>query len=256
MEILIIDDELNSLHLFLDNVINKTDISYKFFNDEYKNVLDYLKEHKVQGVFLDINMPRINGLKLAEMMIEIQPTINIVFFTGLNIKMDQISQTISKNVVGILYKPFNELELDKYISLLAKKERRLTIKTFGSFDCFINNNIITFSSSKSKELLALLVAFNGQSITMDQVIGYLWPDRNIEKAKISYRDAVWRLRQTLDDLDIKCVIFQRALLALDKSMIDCDYFDALDKKITYVGDQFMLPYEWAQEFEVKLFYVE
>ena len=62
MEILIIDDELNSLHLFLDTVINKTDISYKFFNDEYKNVLDYLKEHKVQGVFLDINMPRINGL--------------------------------------------------------------------------------------------------------------------------------------------------------------------------------------------------
>ena len=40
---------------------------------------------------------------------------------------------------------------------------------------------------------------------MEQAITALWPDKPLEKSKILYRDAVWRLRQTLKENEFTVV---------------------------------------------------
>ena len=83
---------------------------------------------------------------------------------------------------------------------------------------------------------------------MSDAISQLWPDRDIDKAKILYRDAVWRLRKTLDEYNIHNVSFQRGLLMLDKSNISCDYWDYLNGTNDNVKGIFLKSYDWAIDY--------
>ena len=252
MRIIIVDDEIKALQLFLSQIVD-IDLEYRFFKDDKNAILDFIKKNEVSGVFLDVNMPNINGVELAKKIVKLDNQIKIVFVTGTNIKMSDMPQEIAANVLDIIYKPFTTDDIEKDLRIISKKKPILTAKMFGSFDCFINNHIVQFTSSKSKELFALLLALNGKSLTMSQAITYLWPDKDVDKAKILYRDAVWRLRSVLEDISFNCVDFQRALLVLDKSNIKCDYYDFLEGKKKIADETFLSSYEWSMEFENEIF---
>ncbi len=255
MKLIVVDDEILSLHLFLDQIINNDNVEYKFFKDDLNLILNYVKNNDVDGAFLDIKMPNISGEDLAQELIKISPDIRICFITGLNITIDDLPEKIRKNVVGLIYKPVSLMELEAHINLIKNQTSVMVVKTFGSFDCFYNSRLVKFSSSKSKELLALLVVHRGKSLTMEQVITFLWPDKQIDKAKILYRDAVWRLRQTLQEIDFNCVNFSRASLSLNTKNIKCDYYDLLDKKSKHFPGEFLISYEWSIPFENELEYL-
>lgn len=257
MEIIVVDDEINSLHMFLDHIIGKENIKYSFFKDDVPSILAYVKNNDVSGAFLDINMPNIGGFDLSSKIIKLVPNIKIVFITGLNITLDDVPKEIKKNVLGIIYKPVNQIELDKYIVKMNDKVSILKVKTFNGFDCFINNRLVMFSSNKSKELFAYLIVNRGKSVSMDMAITALWPDKNIDKAKISYRDAVWRLRQTLDEISFPCVVFSRAMLSLNLNNIECDYYDVIDGKERFnEDDQFLPSYEWSLSYENEMYFLK
>ena len=94
----------------------------------------------------------------------------------------------------------------------------------GANSNLLNGKPIEFKSTKSKELLALLVAYNGSTLTMGDAIAHLWPDKDVELAKKLYRDAVWRLRKTLKDSGIGDIVeFQKAKTYIKKEGIKCDY---------------------------------
>ena len=69
MKTLIIDDEISSLYSFLDKLIAETNIDYHFMKDDPDIILSYLRDNEVDGIFLDIKMPNINGLDLAKKII-------------------------------------------------------------------------------------------------------------------------------------------------------------------------------------------
>ena len=64
---------------------------------------------------------------------------------------------------------------------LPGNKSKIWIRTFGTFDVFLDGVPIRFPSAKAKELLALLVDRRGGSLTAEQAIGYLWEDRAIDK---------------------------------------------------------------------------
>ena len=63
-KIIIVDDEINSLKEFISNIVDNT-YSITFFNDNPLSSLEYIKNEEIDLVFLDINMPKINGEELA-----------------------------------------------------------------------------------------------------------------------------------------------------------------------------------------------
>lgn len=245
MKIIVVDDEKSSLHLFLDQVIDN-DIEYHFFKDDENAIIDYISKNDVEGAFLDIRMPSINGILLAKKLISIKPNIKIVFITGYLVK-DADLKDITANVLGVINKPVTQDELLRYIMKIKEETSILTVKMYGGFDCFINGHLVAFSSSKSKELFALLLVLNGKSLEMGLAISNLWPDKDVEKAKILYRDAVWRLRQTLKEIDFNCVNFGRAVLTLDKTNIVCDYWDNLKNHVE-TDEILLISYSWATFF--------
>ncbi len=74
---------------------------------------------------------------------------------------------------------------------------KIKVTCFHTFDCFMNDKLLKFPSKKSKEFFALLIVLHGKSLTMDKAITYLWPDKDLDLAKISYRDVIWKLRKYL-----------------------------------------------------------
>lgn len=253
MRVIIVDDEIKALQLFLSQIVD-INLEYRFFKDDKNAILDFVKKNEISGAFLDINMPNIDGLALARALINQDKNVKIVFVTGTNIKMEDVPEDIANNVIDIVYKPFTTDIIEKNLRIISKKKPTLKVNMFGSFDCFINNHIVAFTSTKSKELFALLLALNGKSLTMNQAITYLWPDKDLDKAKILYRDAVWRLRSTLEEIEFPCIDFQRALLVLDKANIKCDYFDFLEGKKKVSEDATFLPsYDWSFDFENEIY---
>lgn len=247
---IVCDDELDSIYSVMKVLIDKTNISISVFNENPEEIIKAIKDNHYDAAFLDYYMPKINGLDLARKLIEADNNIKILFISGYNYEKEQIVNELKDNLLGFLDKPVSEHDM---ISVLNKlKEINICIKTFGSFDLIVDNKPILFPSKKSKELLALLVDRNGKTVSMEEVICALWPDVDIEKSKILYRDSVWKLRKTLKDNGIlNLVNFNRALLNINK-IIKCDYRDYLDNKNDDFVFDYMNNYEWSLDTQYYL----
>lgn len=252
MRCLVVDDEKSALHLFFDNVIGiDQDIEFHYYLDDVEKIEKSIISNNIDAIFMDIKMPRINGIDLASELIKVKNSLKIVFITGLDISYKQLPLSILNNVVDILYKPLDNEKLIDVIAKLKNAKKILNVQMFNTFECFINNRMVMFSSSKSKELFALLLSQNGKSLQMEHAITLLWPDKELDKAKILYRDAVWRLRATLKEIDFNCVEFRRANLLLNKENIDCDYYRYLDGDLSAYSSFFCSTYDWSLDIEQK-----
>ena len=254
MNVIIVDDEIEALHNFLDQIFLKADIhfNYQFFKADEEAILSYVSHNNIMVAFLDINMGTLNGFDLAKKISSISPKTKFVFVTGYNIKIDDVPISIKENTINIMYKPVDYASFESTIYKITNRQNILTVKMFPHFDCYINDRLVVFSSNKSKELFAYVLVNNGQSVTMESAITALWPDKDIEKAKISYRDAVWRLRQTLKDISFNCITFLRALLILNKENIVCDYYEYLEGHHIYQDEEFLVNYDWSLPYESAL----
>ncbi len=253
MRIIVVDDEISALQDFLKQIIVKSDVEYRFFSDDPGAILPYLAEHPIDGAFLDVKMPGIDGFSLAEGILKLQPDAKIVFLTGLAIKKEDVPKRLSANLIDVLYKPYNIDALEHCLHQMGSVHPKLHVTMFGTFDCAINGHAVAFSSFKSKELFALLLTNRGKTVTMNQAINALWPDKDLERAKKLYRDAVWRLRETLREINFECVNFGRAILNVELDNIDCDYFKYLANpgSVYYNGD-FLPSYDWSLSIQNEL----
>ncbi len=131
-------------------------------------------------------------------------------------------------------------------------DNKMEVSCFNSFDCFYKGSRVNFPSKKSKEFFALLVSLNGKALTMEKAITYLYPDKDIELAKRSYRDIVYKLRRYFQIIKFNGVTFKRAETILDISYINCDYLDVINKKKKYDSSSLMPEYDWSIELESTL----
>ena len=121
MKIIVADDELSALHVFLNEIIEENDVEYKFFHDDADAICGYVADGSVDAAFLDINMPHINGVALAEKLISVDPTLKIVFITGLSITEKDLPENVRLRTVGFLYKPYDITMLLKHLTRIREK---------------------------------------------------------------------------------------------------------------------------------------
>ena len=252
MKIIIIDDEGDALSNFLIGIVDKAGIEYKMFRNDPAAAIEYLRKNRADAAFLDIQMPQINGIELAQRLIEVLSEIKIVFITGYTQDEKEIKNKFKNNLIGFCYKPYKYETLYGFIKQISDEigdNRKVFLRTFGAFELLVENKPVKFTSAKSKELLALLTDKNGAYISMSETIGFLWPDKDLELAKGLYRDAVWRLRETLYGYGLKkLVVFLRAQLGINTDEVECDYWDFLhNRNREFYGDSYMPSYEWTLE---------
>lgn len=253
MKILIVDDELSALKTFLPNVIDDTEAECKMFMNAPRSALEYVRINKVDVAFLDIKMPEIDGIDLAERMLSVSPDIKIVFISAYAKDEKSICERLNGKVAGFCHKPYSAESVKTLLaSLNAQGKPKLFLRTFDAFDLFAGGVAVNFSSSKAKELLALLTDARGSYVTMDTAIGNLWADKNAELGKRLYRDAVCRLRLTLKGIGAEALVsFERGRAVINTALANCDMWEFLQGSGVFSG-RYMPQYDWSIVTEAML----
>lgn len=247
MKIIVVDDELSALNTFLPNVVDAPDLECKMFMNAPRSALEYLRVNQVDVAFLDIKMPEIDGVELARRMFEIKPKVKIVFISAYAQNEEEVRAKLQEKEVDFCHKPYSSEKLKKLIAKLngETSQPKIFLRTFDSFDLFIEGMVVDFSSKKAKELLALLVDARGSYVTMDTAIGNLWPNKNVELGKRLYRDAVCKLRLKLKEWGAdNLVVFEHARCVINMQIAKCDMWDFVKEGGTFSG-RYMPLYDWS-----------
>ena len=131
------------------------------------------------------------------------------------------------------------------------------IRTFGQFDVFYNGLPVTFTSSKAKELMAILVDSYGGTVSMTRAIELLWGiDNPTENDKVRYRKLVMNLKKSLDAYGLAdMIISSRSFRSLDVSKVTCDYYEMVSGNEQFAKsfhNAYMEQYSWAESSLSKL----
>lgn len=251
MHIIAVDDEPLALADLQDicESFSKTESFSAFSNPA--DALAYAAGHKIDLAFLDIEMPVMTGLELAKRLNQIDAGTRIVFVTGFK---EYAYDAFSVNAVGYVLKPFSEdmilRELAKVFSTMPSA-LKVHIQTFGYFDVFVQSKPVYFSSSKAKELLALLVDRHGGSVSTENAISMLWPDREYDESVQSlFRKVLKSLRVSLADAGVSDILVDvRNQRSVDTEKFSCDLYELLKKEpaaIEGYSGEYMHGYTWAQ----------
>ncbi|MCF0128128.1 MAG: response regulator [Pseudobutyrivibrio sp.] len=258
MNIIYVDDENASIERFV-YYMNKLDMPhyYEVFEDPLESI-EFVKENKVELAILDIEMPNMSGIILAEKLHEIDRNIRIIFITSFT---QYALDAFGVDAIGYLVKPYSEegllKEIEKAVRMTDYREQRIVVQTMPTFEVWLDGNIVPLPHNKQRELLALMVDKRGRSMNVSEIISYLWEDKpDDDNSKSLVRVTFKRLRDTMAELGIDSMLDENLnLRAINPKAFECDYYKLLDgdKRATeqYNGS-YMVEYSWAEDTNAEL----
>ncbi|OXM88423.1 hypothetical protein CF651_00605 [Paenibacillus rigui] len=166
-------------------------------------------------VFLDMDMPELGGIQVAERLLQSLPDLHIVFVTAYN---DFAVQAFELQAVDYLLKPVRRERLLKTLkrlqkpappasredtlpaegeapSLMIRLLRNLQFELSGQETLFIR-----WRTTKTQELFAYLFHHRNQPVHKDTLIELLWPELDYMKASTHLYTSVYQVRKTLASL--------------------------------------------------------
>jgi len=205
---ILVDDEPLALD-FLERQIKKIDsvnVVKKFTHLDVSKVSNLLEE--IDLVFLDIEMPEVNGLELAEQIMEVNSSLDIVFVTAFN---SYAVQAFELNALDYILKPVQVERLEKTIERVKNRfhshnNKPLTVKNRLRINICRELTIqspqgkiehIQWRTTKAQELFLYLLLHIGKLIRKSELIDILWPDLDEPKAYPQLYNTVYHVRKTL-----------------------------------------------------------
>ncbi len=217
-----------------------------------REALEWLVTHPVDLALLDIDMPEINGLMLAERLKRCHPDAAVIFLTAFQ---QYAVQAVKLRASGYLLKPVSLEDLKEEVDYACsqKGERpsgHIVVKTFGNFEIFVDGETLTFHRAKSKELLAYLVDRSGKGVSRAWIFAALWEEGLYDHSRQKYLDVVIRsLRDTLRKAGIEEILeIKGGFLRVRPELLDCDLYRFLKNDPAAVNayrGEYMAEYSWA-----------
>ena len=292
MKILVVDDERPALEMMLETLERLCPNAEVVFFREAKGVLEYEGKADIDVAFLDIELGRMSGIELALELKKYAHKCNIIFVTSYSeygtesfkarpsgyVTKPYTDEDIKRELEDLKY-PVSDLSFanNSVSKTETKKETlkkpitgnkgiisgkigtenndRLKCTTFGNFMVYgKDGNIITFSRTKSKEILAYLIDCAGYPVTTNDIAKDLY-ETTLDKQLSKNISKV--LKTLIDDLkkagydDI--IIKQNRQIYINKDKISCDIYDALGGDVVALNSyhgEYMLEYTWAEMSEI------
>ena len=111
-QILIVDDQIGMLETFTD-ILEDMGFSVQTAEDGF-SAIEKVRENSFDLVFMDIQMPGINGVQTFRELKKIKPHMSVVMMTAYALE-DLIEEAISEGAYAVVYKPF---DIDKIITII------------------------------------------------------------------------------------------------------------------------------------------
>ncbi|MDD6810732.1 MAG: response regulator [Lachnospiraceae bacterium] len=250
---ILVDDELWSVRQFiLENC--KRDIELVAIFSQSPEALFYAQSHPVDCALLDIRMPVLDGIALGRKLREINKKIILIYISSYEKYLRDAMLDVKADY--FVLKPYlmeeatDVLERAKYLS--GRLQKRVTVKTFGNFEVFIDGQFVEFRNQKAKELLAVCIDYEGGEVSMKKATDLLWENRDYDdRVKCLYRKSVAYLKALFQHYGIESVfVTSRGSCHVNRQEICCDYYEVLDGKDikeTLFDGKYMADYSWSEE---------
>ncbi|GMQ56687.1 response regulator [Vallitalea sediminicola] len=230
LKTLLIDDEKFALKALQHLLKKYQDIEIVGTYTDIDAALEKIKNDTVDVIFLDIEMPKMKGIHAADKISLIDPSIGIIFVTAYD---DYAVDAFEINAIDYVMKPVLKRRLDKTIERIRskhhtvdksdKKSKHNKILCFRNFELFINNKIIKWRTSKSKELTAFLIYNKGEFVHRDKVIETLWPDKEYTQSIKLLHTSIYYIRKVLKEAGTgDILIYSNEMYKLNTEELDCD----------------------------------
>ncbi len=189
--------------------------------------LDFIQKNQADIAFLDIEMPKISGIELADRLMDIQSHINIVFVTAYS---EYAVEAFRCHALDYLLKPVEKERLQISVSRLSRipaisetLPQKVVVNCFGRLSVTIDGQMLKFRTSKAEELFAYLVDNNGQPIHRNHIMDAFWNDYDGDRALILFNTTLHYLKKAFMQYGFKLnVIHHRGSYSLDMAGIECD----------------------------------
>ena len=198
----VVDDERIVAQWFAA-LLNKTSqVEVEKIINNPLEVISEIKKLKPDVVFLDIEMPEVTGLELAEQISSLEEAPEIVFVTAYD---EYALQAFRVNALDYMMKPIDPREVDRVIEKIQKRrvlqnntKETICIRALGGFSIIsgIAQEPVKWSTSKCEELFAYMLFQSHKIISKWEIIDVLWPDKEDKKGETNLRTTVCRLNQT------------------------------------------------------------
>ena len=128
--VIVVDDEQGTLDLLTD-VFTGMGLRVMTSTDPELG-LNLIKQNRPQIVFLDLNMPKLGGMQLLEMVVNFDPAIEVFLFTG-DYSTSSAVEAIQKGAADYLTKPIAIADLRSRVGKLIDeiKQKRETFQLDG-----------------------------------------------------------------------------------------------------------------------------
>lgn len=218
------------------------------------DALKFIQERpdKPDIVFSDIEMPGMDGITFALRVKNESPETKIIFVTAFpQYAVDAFRVRAS----GYLIKPLKKEDVLEEISQLnltyVTDPDKLEIRCFGRFEVFYKGRPLKFRRRQTKELLAFLIDGNGSICTPEEAAIAIWEtEDDIKAEKNRLRQLISDMRKTFAEIGMEHVLIRgNGTMAIDRNLVDCDYFRFLDGDITAINQyrgEYMTQYSWAE----------
>ncbi|MBD8007067.1 response regulator [Bacillus norwichensis] len=246
MRVILIDDEPLALEHMKKILL---DIDGLKVVGKYLNPTEGLKaiiKERPDAVFLDIEMPTITGIKLAEEIQNHCPDVHIVFVTAYD---EYAVKAFELNAVDYVMKPVHKKRLTETLNRL-KPLKKIHLKKgtgnrSGMICCFqtlqfilkgdeSENIKVHWRTSKAKEVFAFLIHNRRKPVRKEVLIDLFWPESELEKGFAQLYAAIYQIRKTLASIGFNIKIISRDhsyILDMQQIKIDVDELEKLEEMI-------------------------
>ncbi len=234
MKAVLVDDEyyaLQGLKMELDD-IGGIDVVGMY--EDGKDLIRDIHHLQFDVLFLDIEMPGMNGFELFERLLEIGSTPNIIFVTAYS---QHAVQAFEIDAVDYIVKPLARARLQKALDRIQpvpaiSATERLEIKCFRHFSVMYSGKLINsgWRTRKAEELLAYLLCEQGRFVSKEKIADALWPDLDGQKGAANLYLAYYYIKKQEKAKGVKIPVESergKMRLCLDQAVCDLVQFEQL-----------------------------
>ena len=253
MKAIIVENDSHSLNIFdkAEEFLPNLQIIGRF--TALDKCSKFISANQLDVMFIDIDIWPRNWKQIIAELRNIDKSIPLVAITT---RVDVFEDCYKYHVVSVLKKPIKVNHIDETLDFLnclrsIQDDRKVEIKTFGSFAVLVNDRPIKFSRSKSKEILAYLIDKQGTTVSRKTLAAEVMNEDNYDERVINNLNTyIHWLKKDLKKVGILRILYNsNGVLAVVPSEFSCDLYQAMagDKEILkqYRGE-YLYEYSWAE----------
>jgi len=246
LKVILLDDESLALD-YLEKLLKSiegVEVIGKYF-DVHEGMKAVIREQP-NLVFLDIEMPEINGINLAELIHSRLPEVKIAFVTAYD---EYAVKAFEINAVDYVLKPLRKERLVETIQRLSIiHDLKVVSSCYPMVCCFQTLHFawegnesqvidVRWRTTKARELFSYLLHHRKQFVRKDVILELLWPNSDFKNGFAQLYSTVYQIRKTLESINFNIEIISSEIgykIELNDVKLDMDEWEKGLEKLSFI----------------------